>query len=229
MKKMIYALALFYLVYAQKHISEQGAVNNPSYKNTLSLNRDLTIPKTLSYQGLLTKANGSPVNDGSYMVKFRFFNALTEGELLWEENQNINVKDGIISATLGLENPVDFSSEESYLEIIVENVPLSPRQALTSVLYSMKSDTANYSQGGDYSDLDNLPDLSVYANKDTLSNFPLIDNLDSIAFTGDYNNLSNRPDLTGFAQSDTLSQYTCLLYTSPSPRDMRRSRMPSSA
>ena len=36
----------------------------------------------------------------------------------------------------------------------------------------------------------------MYANKDTLSNFPLIDNLDSIAFTGDYNNLSNRPDLT---------------------------------
>ena len=53
---------------------------------------------------------------------------------------------GLSGATLGLENPVDFSSEESYLEIIVENVPLSPRQALTSVLYSMKSDTANYSQ-----------------------------------------------------------------------------------
>ena len=55
MKKMIYALALFYLVYAQKHISEQRAVTNPSYKNTLSLNQDLTIPKTLSYQGLLTR------------------------------------------------------------------------------------------------------------------------------------------------------------------------------
>ena len=25
------------------------------------------------------------------------------------------------------------------------------------------------------------------------------------------------------------NEYTCLLYTSPSPRDMRRSRMPSSA
>ena len=91
MKKMIYALALFYLMYAQKHISKQSAETNPSYKNTLSLNRDSTIPKTLSYQGLLTKANGSPVNDGSYMVKFRLFNALTEGELLWEENQNINI------------------------------------------------------------------------------------------------------------------------------------------
>ena len=28
---------------------------------------------------------------------------------------------------------------------------------------------------------------------------------------------------------DLLLRYTCLLYTSPSPRDMRRSRMPSSA
>ena len=28
---------------------------------------------------------------------------------------------------------------------------------------------------------------------------------------------------------DTLRDIDCLLYTSPSPRDMRRSRMPSSA
>ena len=90
----------------------------------------------------------------------------------------------------------------------MEDVPLSPRQTLTSVLYSIKSDTANYSQGGDYSDLDNLPNLSVYAIKDTLANFPLINSLDSVAFTGDYNSLANTPDLTGFTQSDTLSQYT---------------------
>ena len=29
--------------------------------------------------------------------------------------------------------------------------------------------------------------------------------------------------------TDTLEQYPCLLYTSPSPRDKRQSRMPSSA
>ena len=127
---------------------------------------------------------------------------------LWEENQSIEIKDGIISATLGSENPVDFNSQESYLEIVIGGVSLTPRQALTSVMYSMKSDTANYSQGGDYSDLDNIPDLSVYANKDTLSNFVLLNSLDSVAFTGDYNNLLNRPDLTGFTQSDTLNQYT---------------------
>ena len=36
--------------------------------------------------------------------------------------------------------------------------------------------------------------------------------------------VGGRTHLVGFEQSDT-----CLLYTSPSPRDMRRSRMPSSA
>ena len=103
----------------------------------------------LILSGLLTKTDGRPVEDGTYSVIFRFFNSFGD-YLLWEEQQNILVKDGIISATLGLidpiDNPLDFSSEESYLEIVVENVPLSPRQALTSVLYSMKSDTANYSQ-----------------------------------------------------------------------------------
>ena len=34
-------------------------------------------------------------------------------------------------------------------------------------------------------------------------------------------------DQTEYVESN--APYTCLLYTSPSPRDMRRSRMPSSA
>ena len=34
---------------------------------------------------------------------------------------------------------------------------------------------------------------------------------------------------SALAAGDTYLTYTCLLYTSPSPRDMRRSRMPSSA
>ena len=33
----------------------------------------------------------------------------------------------------------------------------------------------------------------------------------------------------GFPLLTTKKLHTCLLYTSPSPRDMRRSRMPSSA
>ena len=36
-------------------------------------------------------------------------------------------------------------------------------------------------------------------------------------------------DMFGIPDPDSLIQLPCLLYTSPSPRDMRRSRMPSSA
>ena len=208
MKKMIYALALISMVYAQKHNINQRAFTNSEFKNSTTDSRGLSIPKTLSYQGLLTKENGSPVVDGAYTITFRFYTALTGGDMIWEEIQEININDGIIGATLGLTNPVDFTSDEAYLEIVVGDVPLTPRQGLTSVLYAMASDTANYAQGGSYLDLDNLPDLSVYANKDTLTNFPLTNALDSVAFTGDYNNLVNTPDLTGFTQSDTLSQYT---------------------
>ena len=35
--------------------------------------------------------------------------------------------------------------------------------------------------------------------------------------------------LTGFENNADADQYACLLYTSPSPRDVEESRMPSSA
>ena len=43
--------------------------------------------------------------------------------------------------------------------------------------------------------------------------------------------LCNRASLpgSGLATADVIGNFTCLLYTSPSPRDKRQSRMPSSA
>ena len=54
------------------------------------------------------------------------------------------------------------------------------------------------------------------------------------SFSGDGSGLSNLPAgaPVGGASTNTVffeNDTTCLLYTSPSPRDMRRSRMPSSA
>ena len=76
-----------------------------------------------------------------------------------------------------------------------------------AVFYSVVSDTAKYAQNAIYTDLDSLPDLSVFANIDTLTNYPLISNLDSVAFTGDYNDLENLPDLDNLAL-DSLSHYS---------------------
>ena len=39
----------------------------------------------------------------------------------------------------------------------------------------------------------------------------------------------NPDDIVGYAKKNTIATRTCLLYTSPSPRDLSTSRMPSSA
>ena len=59
----------------------------------------------------------------------------------------------------------------------------------------------------------------ILADPDITSRFRVI------AFDLPWHGKSNPPK--GFRDSDY--KLTCLLYTSPSPRDMRRSRMPSSA
>ena len=58
-------------------------------------------------------------------------------------------------------------------------------------------------------------------NEDVLSKFSKEYNIDSC--TTDFNELIKMDDI------DVVGIYTCLLYTSPSPRDKRQSRMPSSA
>ena len=52
----------------------------------------------------------------------------------------------------------------------------------------------------------------------------------AVAIWEEYNRavMTNYPQFSN-EQIDNILAYTCLLYTSPSPRDMRRSRMPSSA
>ena len=50
---------------------------------------------------------------------------------------------------------------------------------------------------------------------------------DRIALIG--NNLCARMMHFGHFETELQVQYPCLLYTSPSPRDKRQSRMPSSA
>ena len=165
------------------------------------------VPRRLSYQGLLTKANGRAVSDGTYQVTFRLFKELSGGTAFWEETQGIGISDGVISATLGVVNPIGGVPANSYLEITIDETTLSPRQEMTSVFYSVVSDTAKYSQAGNYMDLDDRPDLSVYATRDTLSNYPQTGSLDSVAFTGSYDDLEGVPDLSNILESDTLGHY----------------------
>ncbi|MGY8783396.1 MAG: beta strand repeat-containing protein, partial [Fidelibacterota bacterium] len=166
-----------------------------------------SVPRTLSYQGLLTQPNGRAIKDGTLQVTFRLFTDLEGGSFFWEESQDVFIEDGILTATLGKLVAIESVPSSSFLEVDVNGTTLSPRQEMTSSFYAVISDTAKFSQGGNYADLDGLPDLSIFAPKDTLSSYPLSDSLNSVAFTGEYSDLANIPDLSGVTQSDTLNYY----------------------
>ncbi len=42
------------------------------------------IPQTMSYQGVLTDANGTAIADGPVNLTFKLYDAATDGTLLWE-------------------------------------------------------------------------------------------------------------------------------------------------
>ena len=212
MKKTIYILILMTtVVIGQKrqqllnHSGHVGQINNKS--ETL----DGNVPKHLSYQGLLTKANGKGVQDGTYQIIFRLYPEIDSDTPFWEEAQDVDIDDGIISVTLGKTVTIDAIPSEAYLEIEIEGTTLSPRQEMTSVFYAMVSDTAKYAQHGNYTNLDSLPDLSVYATNDTLDSYTLTSDLNEFATLdtlANYVLTESLPDLSVYATNDTLDSYT---------------------
>ena len=84
----------------------------------------------------------------------------------------------------------------------------------------------------------NLPELMKIINRNGIGMDDYLDRFFNDDYSSNYPpynlvNLSNHESrlevaLAGFKKKD-VNVYTCLLYTSPSPRDLRASRMPSSA
>lgn len=99
------------------------------------------ITPTLSVQGILKKANGVAVDDGTYNVTFKLYETETGGMSIWSETQGaLEVSSGIYSATLGA-NPafplnVAFNTLY-YLGVTVGSAELSPRILLTSAPYAL--------------------------------------------------------------------------------------------
>ncbi len=109
------------------------------------------IPRTISYQGIVTDTLGNPKPDGTYSFTFRLYAAASGGSALWTEAKTLQVKRGLFSTLLG--DQVVFGSSLTFaspywLSVQVASEPeLSPRIPLTTVAYSIRSqkaDTAGY-------------------------------------------------------------------------------------
>ena len=97
------------------------------------------IPQTMSYQGVLTNAQGTKAPDGNYHLTFKLYDAATDDKPLWSETQTVAVIDGVFKVILGAERPLKIPFDQSYwLGISVdEGAELTPRLVLTSSPYSL--------------------------------------------------------------------------------------------
>ena len=174
MKKFILILILLVTtIYSQNRSKQKTKQGNASITvvNKIEQTNTESVPRRISYQGLITKSDGSPTDDGSYEILFKVYDTADGGSPIWTENQEVTVNNGIISTVLGNTNPFTTIPQEAYLEITVDGSTLSPRQVLTSVFYSVLSDTSAYARTADYDDLIDLPDLDVYVLKDSLDSY----------------------------------------------------------
>ncbi len=111
------------------------------------------IPRTISYQGILTDTAGNVKPDGEYNFTFRLYDSNSDGTPFWSESKKLKIIKGLFSTNLGDQNPFgnDIKFDKPYwLSIQIESeAELSPRIALTSVGYSISSinsDTAGYAK-----------------------------------------------------------------------------------
>lgn len=99
------------------------------------------IPRTLSYQAVLTDKSGTPKPDGAYDVTFRLYDVDKGGVELWTETQTLDVSRGLFSAVLGSVTPFgdDLTFTQPYwLSLEVAPDPeLASRLPLTATGYSL--------------------------------------------------------------------------------------------
>ncbi len=99
------------------------------------------VPRTISYQGVLTDGTGNMVADGNYSLTFRLYDRPTGGNPLWTEKQLAPVRSGVFNVRLGDVTPLTLPFSTPYwLGVSVENgAELVPRLALTGSPYSLRS------------------------------------------------------------------------------------------
>jgi hypothetical protein len=118
------------------------------------------IPRTITYQGVLTDLSGSPKSDGGYSIKFSFYEAGEGGDAIWTETKNLAVKKGLFSTSLGDLTPFNSNvkfDKQYFLGIKVgDEAELSPRIPLTSAGYSINAD--NVADGKVVKSLNGLKD-----------------------------------------------------------------------
>ncbi len=102
---------------------------------------------TLNFQARLMSSNGALVNDGTYSIQFKLYDAVSGGTNEWTETQTVTVKNGYFSANLGVVTPfsgsIDWSQEKWLTMNVNGDGEMTPRIKLTAVPYALRSGQAD--------------------------------------------------------------------------------------
>jgi len=95
---------------------------------------------SLSVQGVLTRSDGTAVDDGTYSVSFKLFDAPNGGNQVHSESIDVETIGGVYSVILGANpnSPLTASFNTIYyLSVTVGSSELTPRPRLTHAPYAM--------------------------------------------------------------------------------------------
>jgi hypothetical protein len=106
------------------------------------------ITRTISYQGVLTDASGTPVPDGSYTLNLTLFDVPTGGTRSWHEQQVVTTSKGVFNAQLGIVTPLRLLFDRPlWLALSVNSgpdlVPRIPLASASTAFRAIRADTAD--------------------------------------------------------------------------------------
>ena len=108
------------------------------------------VPRHISFQGVLTDAQGNLVPDGNHELSLTLFDAATNGNALFTETQTVPVVNGIFNAIIGSVTalPASLSFDRAYFLGVRVNggSELSPRTPLTAVPYALRAERASVAE-----------------------------------------------------------------------------------
>jgi hypothetical protein len=152
-KQLVLIVIVTTLIYVSFSMTTAGARDHSDSKN---LDRIYTLPKSvpalLNYQGYLATADSGAVNETLAMT-FRLFDSAEGGTQLWSETHSaVEVSNGGFTLLLGSVTPFPtdlFDGSILYLQMEVGTEVFTPRKAIVSVAYSVRSDEATHAARAD--------------------------------------------------------------------------------
>ncbi len=184
------------------------------------------IPPMVSYQGKLTKADGTLLPDGTYTMEFSIYDVPTDGRALWwESNPAVQVKKGLFSVLLGsvVNLPANiFDNQNRYFGVKVgTDAEMSPRQQIASVPFAFRAASAGTVDDGTITKAKLAPDATsdisdaLKTGWVSVNDTWLYKSVNQVTISTDVNSIYSVGDKIRFKQDGAYKYFYIIVLDSP--------------